>query len=51
MENKSFDYGGMINSSAQMVPFCLSAEFAFRQTSHYCMQFVNKLLEKTFFAN
>ena len=26
-------------------------EFAFRQTSHYCMQFVNKLREKTFFAN
>ena len=35
MENKSFDYGGMINSSAQMVPNCLSAEFAFWQTSHY----------------
>jgi len=28
MENKSFDMGGMINSSAQMVPHCLSAEFA-----------------------
>ena len=26
-------------------------EFAFRQTSHYCMQFVNKLREKTFFGS
>ncbi|WP_255804951.1 hypothetical protein [Treponema putidum] len=41
----------MINSSAGIQPHCLSAEFAFRQTSHYYMQFVNKLREKPFFAN
>ncbi|WP_432891221.1 hypothetical protein [Treponema putidum] len=28
MENKSFDKGCVINSSAQMLPHCLSAEFA-----------------------
>ena len=27
----------MINSSAGIQPHCLSAEFAFRQTSHYYM--------------
>ncbi|UTY30040.1 hypothetical protein E4N76_06975 [Treponema putidum] len=34
-----------------MQPHCLSIEFAFRQTSRYCMQFVNKLREKTFFGS
>ncbi|EGC77631.1 hypothetical protein HMPREF9353_01210 [Treponema denticola F0402] len=32
-------FGGLINSSAGIQPHCLSAEFAFRQTSHYCMWF------------
>ena len=34
---------------AQMVPHCLSSSLPHRQTSCYCMQFVNKLREKTFF--
>ena len=41
----------MINSSAQMVPLYLSAEFAFRQTSHYYMCFFTSLQKhgKNFF--
>ncbi|WP_044978718.1 hypothetical protein [Treponema putidum] len=41
----------MINSSAEIQPHCLSAEFcAKHKTSHYCMQFCKaKLREKTFF--
>ena len=35
----------MINSSAGVQPHCLSAEFAFRQTSHYYMCFFT-LLQK-----
>ena len=35
----------MINSSAGIQPHCLSAEFAFRQTSHYYMCFFT-LLQK-----
>jgi len=35
----------MINSSAEIQPHCLSAEFAFRQTSHYYMCFFT-LLQK-----
>ena len=42
--------GEVLNSSVQMAPLCLADEFAFRQTSHYCMRFVNKPLEKTFFC-
>ncbi|UTY23497.1 hypothetical protein E4N78_04600 [Treponema denticola] len=33
----------MINSSAGIQPHCLSAEFAFRQTSHYYMCFFTSL--------
>ncbi|EMB27729.1 hypothetical protein [Treponema denticola] len=42
----------MINNSAEIQPHCLSIEFcALHKTSYYCMRFVNKPLEKTFFAN
>ncbi|QHX43188.1 hypothetical protein GWP43_06745 [Treponema vincentii] len=33
----------MINSSAGIQPHCLSAEFVFRQTSHYYMCFLTAL--------
>ena len=36
--------GEVLNSSVQMAPLCLADEFAFRQTSHYCMRFVSKLI-------
>ena len=43
--------GVMINSSAGIQPHCLSAEFAFRQTSHYYMCFFTSLQKhgKNFF--
>ena len=43
--------GCVINSSAQMVPHCLSFGFASSANFAYCMQFVTKLREKTFFKN
>ncbi|QSH97871.1 hypothetical protein DWB79_08955 [Treponema medium] len=42
----------MINSSAGIQPHCLSAEFVFRQTSHYYMCFLTSLQKhgKNFFC-
>ena len=46
--------GGMINSSAEIQPHCLSDEFCTYGTKHriiVCSFAKAKLLEKTFFAN
>ena len=43
--------GVMINSSAQILPRCLSFEFASSANVAYCMQFVNKLHEKNIFRD